>query len=190
MPLNGLIDLNRAPEDLIAAMFRVPGGLDAQRAAALAQAVASARTAEAGAGGPRFEAPEDLLQVPGIDYDLYARLASLLTTDAAGSGKVNVLAAPFEVLLVLTQGDAVQAAKIDAERRAMQPAIDTTGLNGAFIDSAASSRWRLQARVGMADGKIARVTRSAQLTPGPTNPSPWRILQAEDRFEPAAQKVD
>jgi general secretion pathway protein K len=189
-PLNGLIDLNRAPEGLIAAMFRVPGGLDGPRAAGLAQAVASARTAEAGARGPRFEAPEDLLQVPGIDYDLYARLAPLLTTDATGTGMVNALAAPYEVLLVLTQGDSVQAAKIDAERRSGQPGTDTTGLSGPFIDNSVSSRWRLQTWVRMADGKVVRVTRSAQLTPGPANPSPWRILQAEDRFEPPAQKVN
>ena len=190
MPLNGLIDPNRAPDGLLAALFSVAGGLDGARAAALAQAVAAARTAVAGARGPTFEAPEDLLQVPGIDYDLYARLARLLTTDAGGSGLVNAMAAPPEVLLVLAQGNAAEAARIAADRDALRPGIDTTRLNAAFLDASVSRRWRLQARVPMADGRVARVTRSVQLTPGPVSPAPWRILQADQRFEPATQKVN
>lgn len=187
MPLNGLIDLNRAPVDLLTALFLVAGGADAGRAAALAQSVAAARTAETGGGHMRFEAPEDLLQVPGIDYELYARLAPLLTTDAGGSGLVNAMAAPLEVLLVLAGGNAAEAARIAAERDAMRPGVDTTRLNAAFIDAAASRRWRLQARVPMADGKVAVVTRSVQPTPAPTSPAPWRILQADERFEPVAK---
>jgi general secretion pathway protein K len=190
MPLNGLIDPNRAPGDLLTALFLVAGGVDGGRAAALAQAVAAARTAEPAAGRTRFEAPEDLLQVPGVDYDLYARLAPLLTTDAAGSGLVNAMAAPLEVLLVLAGGNAAEAARIAADRDAMRPGIDTTRLNAAFIDATASRRWRLQARVPMADGKVALVTRSVQPTPAPTSPAPWRILQADERFEPATQKVN
>lgn len=189
MPLNGLIDPNRASAELLAAMFSVAGGLDRTRADALAQSVTAVRIAEGG-GRPRFEAPEDLLQVPGVDYDLYARLAPLLTTEAAGSGLVNPMAAPVEVLLVLAGGNAAEAARIASERDAMRPGIDTTRLNAAFMEAAASRRWRLQARVTMADGKVALVTRSVQLTPAPTSPAPWRILQADERFEPAPQKVN
>lgn len=189
-PLNGLIDPNRASEDLIAAMLTVAGGLDGARAAALAQAVVAARTSGADAKGPRFEAPEDLLQVPGIDYDLYAKLAPLLTTDAGGTGLVNALAAPLEVLVVLARGDVAVASIIATDREAMRPGVDTTRLNAAFIETSASGRWRLRARVQMADGKVAQVTRSVQLTPGPASPVPWRILQADERFEPAVQKVN
>ena len=189
-PLNGLIDPNRAPADLLAALFSIAGGLDGRRAAALAQSVTAARTAESGAGRARFEAPEDLLQVPGMDYDLYARLAPLLTTDAVGGGLVNAMAAPLEVLLVLAGGNAVEAARIAAEREAVRPGIDLTRLNAAFIDASVSRRWRMQARVPTADGKVAVVTRSVQFTAAPTSPAPWRILQADQRFEPATQKVN
>ena len=95
IPLNGLIDINSASLPLLAGLFSVAGGLSPDTAQAASQAVVQAReTPDARGARQRFEAEEDLLRVPGIDYDLYARLAPLLTADVRGSGPVNPLAAP------------------------------------------------------------------------------------------------
>lgn len=187
LPLNGLVDLNRAPAALLAVLFEVGGGLDAPRAAALAQAVAAARAPVPGAApGPRFEAVEDLLQLPGVDYDLYARLTRFVTTDSAGSGRINAMAAPADVLRVLSQGDAELAARIAAARDGGATGIDTTALPAAFLDNAAATRLRLVARVPMADGRRLLSTRLVETARAGRDGVPWRIYHAEDRFEPAA----
>lgn len=185
MPLNGLIDLNRAPAPLLAVLFEVGGQLDPDRASALAQAVVAARVPVPGApAGPRFEAVEDLLQLPGVDYDLYARLTRLVTTDSAGSGRVNAMAAPAEVLRVLSRGDAGLAERIAAARDAGQAGVDTTALPAAFLDNAAATRFRLVARVAMGDGRRLASTRLVDLGRVGRDGVPWRVFHAEEQFEP------
>ena len=100
-PLNGFIDIDRAPAPLLAALLEVAGGLPAGQAETLAQTLVDWRGSRPdGAGGPyHFEAVEDLLLVPGIDYALLERLRPLITTDEAGGGQVNPLAANAAVSL-------------------------------------------------------------------------------------------
>ncbi|MDB5947220.1 MAG: ral secretory pathway protein [Ramlibacter sp.] len=185
MPLNGLIDLNRAPEPLLAALFTFAGRLAPDAAAALARSLVAARTpGPLTQGGPRFEAVEDLLQLPGVDFGLYARLSPLITTDAAGGGRVNAMAAPEGVLLVLSEGDAARAARIAANRDGGGPGVDTTDIPAQFIDTVATKRFRLVAQVPLQDGR--RLLSSRLVDTGRVAPDgvPWRIFQAEDRFEP------
>lgn len=186
IPLNGLIDINRAPQGLLAALFTVAGGLDGGRADALARAVVAARApGPATQRGPRFEAVEELLQVPGVDYSLYARLSPLITTDTMGGGRVNAMAAPEGVLLVLSEGDAGRAARIAAGRDGNEAGVDTTGLMAQFVDSVATTRFRLVAQVPLADGRrllSSRMVETARVAPDGV---PWRIFHAEDRFEPS-----
>ena len=60
-------------------------------ASGLAQAVIETRSHKDSRGLPEgFEANEDLLRVAGVDYDLYANIRALITTDQPASGKVNV----------------------------------------------------------------------------------------------------
>lgn len=71
VPLNGLIDLNRAPESLLVALLTVAGGMAPDAAAGLAKTLVAARIpGPLTRGGPRFEAVEDLLQLPGVDFGL------------------------------------------------------------------------------------------------------------------------
>jgi general secretion pathway protein K len=185
MPLNGLIDLNRAPTSLLAVLFEVAGQLEPQRASGLARAVATARIPVPGtAAGPRFEAVEDLLQLPGVDYDLYARLTRLVTTDSAGSGRVNAMAAPAEVLRVLSQGDAGLAERIAASRDAGNAGVDTTALPAAFLDNAAATRFRLVARVALGDGRRLASMRLVDMGRVGRDGVPWRVFHAEEQFEP------
>ena len=119
-PLDGLISLNGANVPLLAALLQTGGGLDTGRAQALAAEIVAWRDTRpevdptspgaASVQARRFEAPEDLLLVPGIDYTLYARIAPLVTAELSGGGQVNPLAAPPGVLAVLAHGDAARVA--------------------------------------------------------------------------------
>ena len=181
-PLNGLIDINRASELLLASMYAVGGGLSPQVAADLAGATVQARTRRDIFGREQgFDAVQDLLQVPGVNYDLYARLSPLMTVEAQGSGKVNPLAAPEEVLVVLAGGNVSHAQAIRSRRDAgAGPSeIDTTVLNGEFISVSATTRYRIQARVASSDGGGVAVVRFVDLRPDSVSGMPWRIFNAE-----------
>jgi len=184
IPLNGLIDINRALEPLLRALFAVAGGMEAERADALARSVVAARLPGPGARGPRFEAVEDLLQVPGADLSVYARLSSLITTDSVGSGRVNPMAAPPGVLVVLSEGKTGLAARIAAGRDDGEAGVDTTSLTAQFIDTAVATRFRLVARVPLMDGRRLLITRLVDTGRAGSDGVPWRIFHAEDQFEP------
>ncbi len=181
-PLNGLIDLNRASEGLLASMYAIGGGLSPQMAASLADATVQMRAQRDALGRERgFEAIQDLLQVPGVDYDLYARLSPLMTVESQGGGKVNPLAAPEEVLVVLAGGNAsyVQAIRTRRDAGAATSEIDTTVLNGEFISASATTRYRIRARVASSDGGRVAVLRYVDLRPDNQSGMPWRIFNAE-----------
>ena len=185
MPLNGLVDINRAQPPLLTALFTVAGGLAPEPAAALANALVASRAPGVGRStGPRYEATEDLLQLQGVGYDLYARLSRVVTTDSMGSGRVNPMAAPLPVLAVISGGDVSRAATIAGARDAGQTGVDTTNLTAGFIDNASTRRFRLQARVPLADGRRLLSTRMVDMTRVASRRVPWRVFHADDRIEP------
>ena len=172
-PLNGLISLNGASVDLLAALLQFAGELDAGQAQALAQTLVEWRdglpqldlTADAAARSAprRFEAPEDLLLVPGVDYALYARIAPLVNADL-NTGQVNPLAAPPAVQALLA------AAGLQSP-----PAGGGTDV------------YRLQARVPLEAGKILLLTQDVALGAALAHTAPWRILRADRQIlSPAA----
>jgi general secretion pathway protein K len=186
MPLNGLINLNMAGQPLLQRLFAVAGGLPQGAAQALAQAVVQYRQQRDPTGAQqRFEAVSDLLRVPGLNYDLYARLAPLLTADLQGSGRVNPLAAPVQVLTVLAGGNAALAHKIAAARGAGQAGVDTTALDAGLIDNAASRRLRVQALVPMADGRVVQVMRDVDLDARMPDGAPWHTFRMATSLVPA-----
>lgn len=186
-PLNGLIDLDRAVPELLAAMLRIGGGVPPPEAGQLAQAIVDWRQTRDAHGGIRtFEATEDLLQVPGFDYGLYARIAPLLTADLPGNGRVNPMAAPEAVLRVLAGGDAAQAARIAAQRAGGAAGIDTTGLNGAWLEDTPTQRLRVTASVVLPDGGVAIVARSVNRTASARDGMPWTTFRFEQHLQPLA----
>ena len=188
MPLNGYIDLNAAPPELLAQMFQTAAGVAPDQANALAQAVLRERT-QPGASGtpPGFEAVEDLLRVPGIDYPLYARVAPLLTADLmAGSGRVNPLAAPLSVLRVLTGGGDAAAQYADARAAGDAAAASAPAMNTAWLDTAPARALELQALVPLADGTRIRVVRRYSLAVQRLDGLPWRAFYARSFVDPAA----
>lgn len=191
-PLNGLIDLNAAAAPLLAALFEVAGGLSRNDAQSLARQTVAYRTTPAGNGTQRFEATEDLLRVPGVDFDLYTRVERLVTAagagDGGGGGGVNALAAPTEVLAVLAGGRAGIAARIAAARDAGDAGIDTTDLPAAFLDAGTVQRYRIEARVPLPDGVWLHVARQVDLSGTVQGRLPWRTFQTEHWVEPAARQ--
>jgi len=180
MPLNGYINLNAAPPELLAQMFQTSAGLPPGQANALAQAVLRERTTPGGSGIPSgFEAVEDLLRVPGIDYPLYAQVAPLLTADLpAGVGGVNPLAAPPAVLRVLAGGNDAAAAQYADARDAGGATANTQAMNTAWLSTAASRLLELQALVPLADGTRIRVVRRYAIANQRLDGLPWQVFYA------------
>jgi len=185
-PLNGLISLNGAPPELLASLLQVAGGVPAGRAQALAAALVDWRdgrpeldpAADPAARRPRrFEAAEDLLLVPGVDYGLYARLAPLVSADLTGMAGVNPEAAPPGVLAVLAQGRDGVAQQYLRQRASGQPGADTSGFNPAFIATGGTSLYRLTANVPLEAGKMLHLVQDVALVAGASRGAPWRVLR-------------
>lgn len=185
MPLTGLIDVNAASPELLTQLFVHAANWPAAAAQALAQAIVAARDRKDSQGAPtRFEATEDLLQVPGFGYALYAKVAGLVTTDTRGAGRVNPLAAPSGVLAVLANGDAAAAARIDSERKAGESGIDTTALPGNLVQNVPSRRVRMTARISMPDGSVVEVMRDVDRTLNRRDGAPWQVFHSTNRIQP------
>jgi general secretion pathway protein K len=176
--LNGRIDINSAPLTLLTALYTHIGRLDQKAAHALAQATLDTRERKSGKGVPRrFDAVEDLLEVPQMTYDLYAKLTGLVTADViGGSGRVNPNAAPLGVLLVLAGGNAARAGDFAAQRDTNPNLMDTSIFDPAHIEAVISPSRRLQVAVKLADG--ASVLREWYVYWGadPRSGLPWRVL--------------
>ena len=182
IPLNGLIDLNKAPQDLLAALYEQAGPMPSPQAAALADDTVQYRSQRDTQGREvGFESVQDLLSVPGVDYNLYARLSALVTADLQGNGRVNPLAAPLGVLSVLAGGSISRAAAIfDRQGAAAGPAdIDTTGLNVQWVGFSATTRYRVQVHVPTLDGGTVLVVRHVDTRPDRFTGMPWRVFNAE-----------
>lgn len=182
IPLNGLIDLNKAQPDLLAALYEQAGSMPSPQATALAGDTVQYRAQRDPQGREvGFESVQDLLNVPGVDYNLYARLSALVTADLQGSGRVNPLAAPLEVLAVLASGDISRATAIfHRQAAAAGPTdIDATGLNAQWVGFSATTRYRVQVRVPTLDGGGVMVVRHVDTRPDRFTGMPWRIFNAE-----------
>ncbi|WP_187394598.1 general secretion pathway protein GspK [Zoogloea oleivorans] len=199
-PLNGLISINAASEPLLAALFVHGAGLDPARAQALAQRVIDWRDPDARAlpqgaespeyiaagvafrarGGP-FEATEDLLQVLGVDFETYDKIKNLITVDG-GSARTNPLAAPFEVLRVLAQGNTAIADRFSTVRDSGQGQVDTTSLMQEFIDQSSSLRFRLKAFVPVGGERFLVCSQIVDANSTASIRLPWRVLRAERSF--------
>ena len=187
MSLNGLIDLNTASPVLLEKLFLVAGELPAPQASAMAEMVRATRTrADPQGRAQRLESVEDLLRVTAMDYDTYAKVADLVTTDARGNGSVNLTAAPLGVIRVLADGNLEVAKRLFQGAQAGAVGLDTSALDSALVDNAPSRRYLVQARVPLPDGVWLLVSRWVDMNGGKADGLPWRVFHAENRLEPTA----
>ena len=180
-PLNSMIDINHAGALLLTDMYRYAGGLNAEAAQAMAQATINTRQIKNLKGTLQgFDAVEDLLQVPTMTYDLYAKIIDVATADLkGGSGRVNALAAPFEVLKVLTGGDVARATAMSAQRGADPNVMDTSFLKPELVETASSRSLRLQAEIELPTGGSLRKTWHVYWNTDPRSGLPWRKLGSQ-----------
>jgi general secretion pathway protein K len=205
VPLTGLIDLNAAAEPLLTDMIAVAGEVERSRAASLAQRIVDWRdgddqpsadgaenSAYAAAGSPfrtrggPFESPEDLLQVLGVDFDLYSRLRPLFTVHLRGTGRVDPAAAPLNVLRVLASGNEQIAVDYANAREANGALADSTRFPASYIERSRPSRFLVEAYVQLSNSAylVTRKVIDVSTRPGA---GPWRALWAERVVEPGPQ---
>ena len=183
LPLNGLIDINNAPKDLLVNLLVVAGRMARPLAEGVAQTLVEMRSLKDKRGAVLgFEASEDLMSVPGIDYDVYARLAPLITADLRGTGKINPLSADADVLLVLANGNIDQARLVATGRDAGAVGIDTSALNAAFVSVAPIPRISFEASVDLADGNVVQHTRTVDMGGNSREGMAWRTIRTKSRL--------
>lgn len=175
-PLNGMIDLNNASQGLLSDTYQYLGlasKADAQRLAIATIETRETKTPDGSA--MKFHAIEDLLRVPGVTYDVYAKIKNCLSTDLFGSGRINPLAASMETLLVLTQGNRARAQQLFESRRATPESMDATTLTAEHIQIGSTSILALSATTTMPDNtQLVRAWRVDIARP--TYGLPWRVL--------------
>lgn len=188
-PLNGLIDINNASLLLLADLYRHTGGLNPAAAQTLAQATVEVRQSKSAKGTAQgFDAIEDLLRVPSMTYNLYAKINSLVTADVKdGSGRVNPMAAPVGVLQVLTGGDVSRAANLMTRRNADSNVMDTSFLKPEHIEMASSRSLRLQVSVALPSGASSQKAWNVYWGADPRSGLPWRLLGTQQSIQPPAQ---
>ena len=183
LPLNGLIDINNAPKDLLVNLLVVAGGVARSVADSLAQSVIELRALKDKRGMVLgFESTEDLMAVPGIDYDLYGKIKPLITADLRGGGTVNPLSADVGVLLVLANGNFDLARRIASSRDSGAVGVDTTALNTAFVSVAPTPRVSFEASVDLADGGVVQFTRTLDMGGNPREGMAWRTIRTQTRL--------
>ena len=186
-PLNALIDINNAGPVLLTEMYRHAGGLNPAAAQALAQTTIDTRQSKNAKGTAQgFDAIEDLLRVPTMTYDLYAKILGLVTADLKeGSGRVNALAAPLGVLQVLVGGDVARATVLAAQRNANPNLMDTSFLKPDLIEMASSRSLRVQASIELPGGGSLQKAWHVYWDIDPRSGLPWRVLGTQQSMQRA-----
>jgi general secretion pathway protein K len=205
VPGSGYINLNNAPEELLQALFVHAAGQPPLIARHLAQSIIDWRDTDdepmpQGAEAPayqaagvnwrprndRFSVPEDLLQVLGIDFELFTQIEPFVTVwsgeRAGGASRsgVNPMAAPEPMLFVLCSGNLATAARIAASRDAGESNIDTTTLEQSFLRTGAMGNIvHILASVPVdATGRRAVRARWVLLR-ADEDGTPWQTIRAE-----------
>ncbi len=195
VPTAGLVNLNLASLALLADMFEIQAGMHEELALDTALNVIIWRGnrpqeddeniekyEQAGRIGPRygqFEATEDLMQVLGINRELYERVADLVVALPSGKNGVDPLSAPLGVLTVIA-GDADIAQDIVATR-AEDPFQDhgvSAEIPEVYVTQGVNTLFRLDADVVMEDGNIYRRRRWIQRGGG-RDGLPWKVVRSE-----------
>ncbi len=196
LPSTGLVNLSRASPELLASVFELGAGLSEEQGQEIAKNIivwrgpkpaeeneTATNYENAGKTGPRygqFETVEDLMQVLGVNRDIYERIENLLVASALGQVGIDPLSASSDVLAIVT-GDA-DIAKEMITAREETPFKDNgiaTEIPEEYVTQAVNALFRLDADVTMEDGKIYRRRRWVQRGGRGLDPLPWNILRSE-----------
>ncbi|UTF59834.1 hypothetical protein [Gilvimarinus sp. DA14] len=146
VPVSGLINLLKAPEDVLLQLFRYGAGVPDGRAQRLTASVVEWRRRKlekrqmlhASDTFSRVQVLEDVMSAEGVTRDVFERIRYLSYASMAGSSEVNLAAAPVEVLRVLAGGNSALYQEFLAAQRQQRGAggggqmrIDTRAISGS-----------------------------------------------------------
>jgi general secretion pathway protein K len=193
VPSAGLVNLNKASPALLADLFVYAGGVPPEQARRLAQRVHARRDRKppaapsdpverhdalrAASRQGRFDVIEDLLQVEGFGFDLFDRIADLITVQSPGD-RIYPPAAPAALIEVLAAGDAGVAATFLQRRDADDPTKDMTDLKHATPAAPGDRLYRLDAEVLSSSAVLYRRSVWVDLS-GPRDRLPFRLLEVQ-----------
>ena len=174
VPATGLIDINKASVEVLAALVSLAGQLSPEQAWLLADAVVQARSTGP-AGGRQFDAIEDLLRVPGSSRALLDSVRDFIVVGESGQGMINWSLASGELLRVLATVSPAQADKISARRDNMggRSRGSSGGQGAARVDT-----YRVDALVHYGDKTWLR-RRWISLGANSSSALPWRVTRTE-----------
>lgn len=177
-PMGAYLDLNMAKRPLLKALFTIAAGLTDAEATRILDGI-DVRRGPPGQSTQQvpLETPEDLMQVPGMTFEIYRTIYGLVTTDSGGSGRVNPLAAPPELLLVLTDGNTAAAQAFLANRatKKTNAEIDTSRLNPNFYELSSSYSVKLDVYDAPEQGRRL-LSKIVDLQGDTQTGQPWRYL--------------
>lgn len=95
VPWSGFVNINAAPAPLLAMLFQQAAQMPPAAAEALAQTVVQVREAARtrSGSGVAWDAPEDLLQVPGMGYAIFSKVREYMVAEAGARQGVDPAAA-------------------------------------------------------------------------------------------------
>jgi general secretion pathway protein K len=176
-PAAGLIDLNTAPNEILAALFRVAGGLGEVDAQTAADNVVKWRSAAGRRDATsRFASIEDLVRVEGIGRTLMDSVADYVAAGASTQRGTEWALSPESVLEVMAAVDPARARSI-VQRRAASSG-ERSGRAGDGADPTLAGAVRADALVNYGDERwlrrrwIVAVVESGSLLP-------WRTARIE-----------
>ncbi len=186
-PLNGYININRAPLELLQALFQFGAGMNDTAASNLANTIENIRSSPGPSGRPLgFEAVEDLMRVPGVDYAIYSKIAPLVTTDSGRGGQINAQAAPPNVLNIVAGGNEAAVASFVQARSADNVGADMSGFNAAWLGGPTTSKAvEMTARVPLPEGGAIVVIRRYVIQISAPDGLPWQVFYADSKVEQA-----
>ncbi len=194
-PLSGLVDLNMAPEDLLAVLFSSAAGLSESAAYELASSVVEWRASaiegvSEGAGG-RFEVLEDLMMVEGVDRNVFEAVQGSICVSQTGRSGVDWVSAPVSVLRALGGMDEASAIALVLSRLGGGTEIPEppAALDLRYQQATMSSAYRADAMV-MLDNAVYLRRRWVDRERVGADGLPWQFTRTEPvRVVPAAEEA-
>lgn len=140
VPSSGFVDILRADQPLLEQVFSRVGGLEPDRAQALAASVVQWRLQSPNQGNSRIQGPsvlvlEDIMAVPGLTRDIFDRIRWFVCA-GCNTGSLNLDEAPYSL------------------RQALEWTRTETEPAAAGDKLTASGRYRVDARVMLGDGTV------------------------------------
>jgi type II secretory pathway component PulK len=182
-PTAGLINLNRASAEILAALFIIAAQLDPAQAQTLADNVIKWRSTGAGSPGStsrnsRFTATEDLLRVDGVGRTLLDAVRDYVFAGMPSSKGENWALAPGAVLAVIRKMDPQKADAVLQRRSRLAERSTERGEGAGGGLSLGGGSYRADAVVHYGDRAwlrrrwVSKGSKASSLVP-------WRIVRTE-----------